>query len=177
MGSHVTAPGEQLGFGALLKDTSVVLKEDTPPPTIPAGPEIRTHNLPLTSPTCYPLGMKQGWAVFSNTCISNTYCIHVCILYLNTFNLSIFVFSKYIKYFLPINLLLDSTSSDLKYATFIHVSCRCLTPSRIGVMKFLDSCKEIRNNTAFMCYQNFLFPISEVLITSMLHSSALLWKE
>ncbi len=33
----------------------MVLKEDTPP-TIPAGPEIRTHNLPLTSPTCYPLG-------------------------------------------------------------------------------------------------------------------------
>ncbi len=27
-----------------------------PPPTIPAGPEIRTHNLPLTSPTRYPLG-------------------------------------------------------------------------------------------------------------------------
>ncbi len=45
-------PGSSWGFGALLKDTSVVvLKEDTPPPpTIPAGPEIRTHNLPLTSP-------------------------------------------------------------------------------------------------------------------------------
>ncbi len=27
-----------------------------PPPTIPAGPEIRTHNLPLTSPTRFPLG-------------------------------------------------------------------------------------------------------------------------
>ncbi len=26
-----------------------------PPPTIPAGPEIRTHNLPVTSPTRYPL--------------------------------------------------------------------------------------------------------------------------
>ncbi len=50
-------PGSSWGFGALLKDTSVVvLKEDTPPPTIPAGPEIRTHNLPLTSPTRYPLG-------------------------------------------------------------------------------------------------------------------------
>ncbi len=50
-------PGSSWGFGALLKDTSVVvLKEDTPPPTIPAGPEIRTHNLPLTSPTHYPLG-------------------------------------------------------------------------------------------------------------------------
>ncbi len=27
-----------------------------PPPTIPAGPEIRTHNFPLISPTRYPLG-------------------------------------------------------------------------------------------------------------------------
>ncbi len=27
-----------------------------PPPTISAGPEIRTHNLPVTSPTRYPLG-------------------------------------------------------------------------------------------------------------------------
>ncbi len=27
-----------------------------PRPTIPAGPEIQTHNLPLTSPTRYPLG-------------------------------------------------------------------------------------------------------------------------
>ncbi len=32
----------------------MVLKEDIP--TIPAGPEIRTHNLPVTSPTRYPLG-------------------------------------------------------------------------------------------------------------------------
>ncbi len=48
-------PGSSWGFGALLKDTSVmVLKEDTP--TIPAGPEIRTHNLLVTSPTRYPLG-------------------------------------------------------------------------------------------------------------------------
>ncbi len=28
----------------------------TPPPTIPAGPEIRTRNLHVTSPTLYPLG-------------------------------------------------------------------------------------------------------------------------
>ncbi len=50
-------PGSSWGFGALLKDTSVVvLKEDTPPTNNPAGPEIRTHNLPLTSPTRYPLG-------------------------------------------------------------------------------------------------------------------------
>ncbi len=54
-------PGSSWGFGALLKDTSVVvLKEDTPPPTIPAGPEIRTHNLPFTSPTRYPLGPRHA---------------------------------------------------------------------------------------------------------------------
>ncbi len=42
-------PGSSWGFGALLKDTSVeVLKEDTPPPTIPAGPEIRTQKLFLS---------------------------------------------------------------------------------------------------------------------------------
>ncbi len=28
----------------------------TPPPTIPAGPGTRTHNLQVTSPTLYPLG-------------------------------------------------------------------------------------------------------------------------
>ncbi len=28
----------------------------TPPPTIPAGPETRTHDLRVTSPTLYPLG-------------------------------------------------------------------------------------------------------------------------
>ncbi len=50
-------PGSSWGFGVLLKDTSVlVLKEEralyiTSPPTIPAGPEIRTHNLWITSPT------------------------------------------------------------------------------------------------------------------------------
>ncbi len=27
-----------------------------PPPTIPAGPETRTHDLQVTSPTLYPLG-------------------------------------------------------------------------------------------------------------------------
>ncbi len=47
--------GSSWVFGALLKDTSVVvLKEERAlarPPTIPARPEIRTHNLWITSPT------------------------------------------------------------------------------------------------------------------------------
>ncbi len=43
------ALGSSWGFGALLEDTSVVvLKEER---TIPARPEIRTHNLWITSPT------------------------------------------------------------------------------------------------------------------------------
>ncbi len=49
-------PGSSWGFGALLKNTSVVVLKEHTPPTIPARPEIRTHNLPLTSPTRYPLG-------------------------------------------------------------------------------------------------------------------------
>ncbi len=45
-----------------------------PPPTIPAGPEIRTHNLPLTSPTRYPLGhdcppeINMMWLDFTGVC-------------------------------------------------------------------------------------------------------------
>ncbi len=91
----------------------------------------------------------QGWAVFQihvfKICIWNTkYYLYLntfekikCILYLNTFNLSIFVFSKYIQYFLPINLFIRgwfpvSTSSDIKHATFIHVSCSCMTHLELG---------------------------------------------
>ncbi len=45
-----------------------------PPPTIPAGPEIQTHNLPLTSPTRYPLGhdcppeINMMWLDFTGVC-------------------------------------------------------------------------------------------------------------
>ncbi len=63
MGSHVTAPGEQLGVRCLAQghlsrgiEGGESAGYSLPPPTIPAGPEIRTHNLPLTSPTRYPLG-------------------------------------------------------------------------------------------------------------------------
>ncbi len=59
VGSHVAAPGEQLGDrclaqGSHLSRGIVEWREHllfTPPPTIPAGPEIRTCNLWVTSPT------------------------------------------------------------------------------------------------------------------------------
>ncbi len=64
-------PGSSWGSGALLKGlTSVmVLKVErvlvihSPPPTIPAGPETRTHNLQVTSPTLYPLGHDCPYAI------------------------------------------------------------------------------------------------------------------
>ncbi len=58
VGSHVTAPGEQLGVRCLAQGhlSRGIEGGYFPPPTIPAGPEIRTHNLPVTSPTRYPLG-------------------------------------------------------------------------------------------------------------------------
>ncbi len=58
VGSHVTAPGEQLGVRCLAQGhlSQWYWRRILPPPTIPAGPEIRIHNLPLTSPTRYPLG-------------------------------------------------------------------------------------------------------------------------
>ncbi len=61
-------PGSSWGFGALLKDTSVVVLKEHTPPTIPAGPEIRTHNLPLTSPTRYPLGHEIYIQVIKYLC-------------------------------------------------------------------------------------------------------------
>ncbi len=56
MGSHVKAPGEQLGVRCLAQRHLSRGIEEGDPPTIPAGPEIRTHSLPVTSPTRYPLG-------------------------------------------------------------------------------------------------------------------------
>ncbi len=94
-------PGSSWGFGALLKDTSVVvLKEDTPPPTIPAGPEIRTHNLPLTSPTRYPLGPRHASLrhhatqsdVPSRIARINIVCLHYDAIY--SFGCFIFTFMK-----------------------------------------------------------------------------------
>ncbi len=56
---YAAAPGSSWGIGAVLKGLTsvVVLKVErerwtfTPPPTIPAGPETRTCNLWITSPT------------------------------------------------------------------------------------------------------------------------------
>ncbi len=56
-------PGSSWGFGALLKGLTsvVVLRVERElvnhfPKTIPAGPETRTHNIWVTSPTHYPIG-------------------------------------------------------------------------------------------------------------------------
>ncbi len=58
VGSHVTAPGEQLGVRCLAQGhlshgieggESTVHSQS--PPSIPAGPEIQTHNLWITSLT------------------------------------------------------------------------------------------------------------------------------
>ncbi len=54
---YSAAPGEQLGVWCLaqrhlshdIKSAGVDIH--SPPPTIPAGPETRTHNLSITSPT------------------------------------------------------------------------------------------------------------------------------
>ncbi len=55
--------GSSWGFGALLKglkgrgiEGGESAGYSLPPPTIPAGPETRTHDLQVTSPTRYPLG-------------------------------------------------------------------------------------------------------------------------
>ncbi len=56
-------PESSWGFGVLLKGTSVVVltveesaEHLLPPPTNPTGPETRTRNLRVISPTPYPLG-------------------------------------------------------------------------------------------------------------------------
>ncbi len=57
--ANVAAPGEQLGVRCLAQGShlsrGIEGKESTghslTPPTIPAGPEARTHNLRVTSPT------------------------------------------------------------------------------------------------------------------------------
>ncbi len=62
--ANAAAPGEQLGVRCLAQGSHLSRGIEggesagysLPPPTIPAGPEIRTHNLLVTSPTLYPLG-------------------------------------------------------------------------------------------------------------------------
>ncbi len=52
------ANGEQLGVRCLAQGSHLSRGAgySLPPPTIPAGPETRTHDLRVTSPTLYPLG-------------------------------------------------------------------------------------------------------------------------
>ncbi len=62
--ANAAAPGEQLGVRCLAQGSHLSrgieggesAVHSLPPPTIPAGPETRTHNLRVTSPTLYPLG-------------------------------------------------------------------------------------------------------------------------
>ncbi len=62
--ANAAAPGEQLGVRCLAQGSHLsrgIEGGDSagyslPPPTIPARPEIRTHDLQVTSPTLYPLG-------------------------------------------------------------------------------------------------------------------------
>ncbi len=62
--ANAVVPGEQLGVRFLNQGSHfshcIEGGESAgcllPPPTIPAGPETRTHDLQVTSPTLYPLG-------------------------------------------------------------------------------------------------------------------------
>ncbi len=80
-------PGSSWWFGALLKVLTSVVEESAlhslPPPTIPAGPETRTRNLWVTSPTLYPLGhdcllaseRKTYKCIFNKVRCKNS-CVH-----------------------------------------------------------------------------------------------------
>ncbi len=62
--ANAAAPGDQLGVRCLAQGSHLSRGIEggesagysLPPPTIPAGPETRTHDLRVTSPTLYPLG-------------------------------------------------------------------------------------------------------------------------
>ncbi len=68
VGSHIAAPGEQLGDRCLAQGSHLSRSIEggesagysLPPPTIAAGPETRAHDLRVTSPTLHP-GL---WSVF-----------------------------------------------------------------------------------------------------------------
>ncbi len=78
-------PGEQLGVQCLAQGSHLSRGIEggesagysLPPTTIPAGPEIRTHDLRVTSPTLYPLGhdcprvvltTESGWPASPCVC-------------------------------------------------------------------------------------------------------------
>ncbi len=66
--ANAVAPGEQLGVRFLNQGSHFSRGIEggesagclLPPPTIPVGPETRTHHLQVTSPTLYPLGHYDG---------------------------------------------------------------------------------------------------------------------
>ncbi len=77
--ANAVAPGEQLGVRCLAQGSHLShgieggesAGYSLPPPTIPAGPEFRTHDHRVTSPTLYPLGhdcpQRYLYSAFNNT--------------------------------------------------------------------------------------------------------------
>ncbi len=69
--ANAAAPREQLGVRYLAQGSHLsrgIQGEESagyslPPPTIPARPETRTHDLRVTSPTLYPLGHDCPWQI------------------------------------------------------------------------------------------------------------------
>ncbi len=77
-------PGEQLGVRCLAQGSHLSRGIEggesagysLPPPTIAAGPETRTHDLRVTSPTLYP----SLWSVFLCLCyVHQENCIYLII--------------------------------------------------------------------------------------------------
>ncbi len=89
--ANAAAPGDQLGVRCLAQGSHLSRGIEggesagysLPPPTIPAGPETRTHDLRVTSPTLYPLGhdclIYCIYWKFSppSIQISNLTCLHI----------------------------------------------------------------------------------------------------
>ncbi len=83
--ANAAAPGEQLGVRCLAQGSHLSRGIEggesagysLPPPTIPAGPETRTHDLRVTSPTLYPLGhdcpKEESDAAFKSSWDVRTY--------------------------------------------------------------------------------------------------------
>ncbi len=94
--ANAAAPGEQLGVRCLAQGSHLShgieggesASYSLSPPTIPAGPEIRTHNLRVTSPTLYPLGhdcpffffLKLEPVVF-DTCRNKTFVMLILLVF------------------------------------------------------------------------------------------------
>ncbi len=84
VGSHISAaPGEQLGVWCLAQGSHLSrgieggesTEYSLPPLTIPAGPEARTRDLRVTSPTLYPLGRDCPKKVYKS--IQTQYILNI----------------------------------------------------------------------------------------------------